>query len=142
MVNIFDSIKWDIARTGKEIQGGKRWFEYKLPRQCGASTFMASFANERAEAGENVLYLEQRSHLMNGYGISEKVKVLPCSGGYQYWLHIVVHAKEPFDWIICDCVGPLQMPQWFRPAIRFGAKKGILWIDNVEGEYVYPSNDD
>ena len=136
MANIFDAIKFDIARTGVELPGSKRWFGYKLPRQCGSSTFMASFANERAETGEKVLYIEQKAYAMQGFGISEKVTVMPHSGGYQYWLHKLIYTDKPFDWIICDNLGFPKASQWFISNVKHGAQKGVLWIDTVEGELI------
>ena len=137
-MDIFESIKRDVARTGVEMPGGKRWFEYKLPRGCGATTFMVQFANERASAGEKVLYLETRAFLLDGRELHENVKGMPASGGYHYWLHLMVYPETKWDWIMCDNLTLLQKPEWFKPILRKGVNKGIIWIDNIEGEYIKP----
>lgn len=135
-ISVFDTIEKRIRQT-EEIHGDtKHLWKFSLPRMCGASTWMAKYANKLADEGLNVLYIEFKAHAMEGYGISEKVTVLPKSGGYQYWLYKVIHREKPFDWIICDNLGYPKQSDWFISTMKIGAQKAVLWIDTVEGDII------
>jgi hypothetical protein len=134
--SVFDAIEKRIRLT-EEIHGDtKRLWKFALPRMCGASTWMAKYANKLTDEGLNVLYIECRPYIMEGYGISEKVTVMPKSGGYQFWLQKVIHREKPFDWIICDNLGHSNPDKWFVSTMKIGAQKAVLWIDTVEGELI------
>jgi ribosomal protein S27AE len=133
-MDTFESIKEDIEKTDNDC---RRIFEYRLPRGCGATTFMVNFANQRAMCGERVLYLENKIDALKAFKLHEGVKAMPATGGYQYWLHLLVYAEKKYDWIICDSLFiPTSKDYWFRTFLKMGTKKGLLIIDSVEGELI------